>query len=257
MAMIHKTAREYPTRTRGGFFVDQNAANHKLSFRCLSCLTYMAIRASFTNGRVLVLYNYAAVSWGYHLANSDQTSQTALVKFLRGPEVLTWIHVIAQSWQLHVLLQTSTYLSFFVPKRRKDDVLEPHSKHLRSELELIDDLAIDFGKLVHKFSRDWDGSLACYRQHPLSIRAIESREAIRHLNRPPSFLSHIYAAGDTETLLFPDCNSWECQFAYFWPPQVVSIQFYDAQANKATAMGKSAEHACYNDGEIARQDDGG
>ncbi|KAL3421193.1 NACHT and WD domain-containing protein [Phlyctema vagabunda] len=153
VTMVHQTAREYLIKPRDGFFIDERTAHQKLFLRCLDCLNTVGLRNKISNFTTSTFLDYAISSWGYHFENSDQESQllvASLVNFLRSSNILTWVHAIAKSQQLHILLQTSIYLSSFVA-RRKEQMNVSTSSCSQLDLEFIEGWAIDLGKLVGKF----------------------------------------------------------------------------------------------------------
>jgi WD40 repeat protein len=156
VTMIHQTAREYLTKTSGLRFSILLQDAHYLMFKkCLSFLLDRNLRARVDQVPPQPFLNYAATSWSYHLnlsaAFRDRTSLLILAKFLRGPSVLTWIHVLALASQLRVLASTSKTLTSFLEKRGRVDAEQSPMTHCLQEKETIELWATDLIKIVGKF----------------------------------------------------------------------------------------------------------
>lgn len=153
VSLIHQTAREYLMTPKEGLCISKAAANQIIFLRCLVCLNIPGLRSKIDKGRPPLLLNYAASYWTSHLVSSDSDAEVvieSLLKFLRSPSVLTWIHAVAYQKELHVLLQSSTHLTKFSAKKRQQHANQ--SNQLQPEdLALIEDWATDLGKLVGKF----------------------------------------------------------------------------------------------------------
>lgn len=166
VAMIHQTAREY---LLGGnerpFHVDRNAAHNRMFSSCMRCLMAIGLRAKVNRNEKPELLDYAAGLWSSHLAptplDSEQTLE-GLKKFLTGHWILTWIHVLAASKQLRVLIQASKHLSRYSAKRQEHYATQIETGQNMVEHELLDSWAVDFVKIVGKFGTN-------LRRNPESI----------------------------------------------------------------------------------------
>jgi hypothetical protein len=153
IAMVHQTAREYLLGQKRAFSLDQQAAHEQLFLRCMSCLLEAGLRAKINRGQPPEFLDYAATSWFSHLCSSSPNSEVlgTLIKFLKGPYILTWIHAQAQSGQLRVLVSASAQLHTFALKMEKLDS-ETMSRNRRiSEREVVESWAIDLVRIVAKF----------------------------------------------------------------------------------------------------------
>lgn len=151
VAMIHQTAREYLLGSEdSGLQLDRGGAHRRMFLSCMRCLTTVGLRAKVSRDQKPVFLDYATTSWPAHLAVSPvDCSQTweSVMKFLTSHWVLTWIHIVAASQQLRVLVQASKYISRYVAKRQE---WLSESTQFADE-ELLASLAIDLVKIVGKF----------------------------------------------------------------------------------------------------------
>lgn len=155
VGMVHQTAREYLLSDQGRpFAVDQKSAHEQMFLRCMLCLTDLGLRSKINRRQIPAFLDYATTSWFHHLiwSNHDSTQTLeALIKFLKGPSVLTWIQALAQANRLRTMVLASTQLSAFVVKRKKwvsDATPFEDQSQLYAVLEAW---AIDFVKVVGKF----------------------------------------------------------------------------------------------------------
>ena len=155
VSMIHQTAREYLVSHQARpFAVSQDSAPEQLFLRCMFCLTDFGLRSKINRRQAPAFLDYAATSWFRHLTwsagDSTQTFNT-LIKFLKGPSVLTWIQALAQANRLRTMVLASTQLSAFVVKRRKGvsdaTFFEDQSHHYA----FLEAWAMDLVKVVGKF----------------------------------------------------------------------------------------------------------
>jgi WD40 repeat protein len=162
VAMIHQTAREY--LLSGEYRVlqlDRSAAHKRIFSSCMRCLTAVGLRAKVNRDQKPVFLDYAASSWSSHLTMTPiDGSQTweSLKRFLTSHWVLTWIHILAASRQLRVLVQASKNISKYVARRHES--LSESTDF--ADQELLASWAIDFVKIVGKFG-------SSLRRNPESI----------------------------------------------------------------------------------------
>lgn len=155
VAMIHETAREYLMRGGGRdrpFVIDRRSTNDKLFRRCILRLTDPTLRSQINRNQPPALLDYATSAWFIHLSLGPATHPDILdtvVKFLRGPHVLTWMHVAARRKELRALVVASRYLTDVVLKLRR--LSDEESLAHRQAIGVIDGWATDLIKIVGKF----------------------------------------------------------------------------------------------------------
>lgn len=158
VAMIHETAREYLMRGSNRdrpFAIDRRPTNDMLLNKCLLRLTDPTLRGQINRNRAPALLDYASNSWFVHLSQGSATNPDVLntvVKFLRGPHVLTWINVVARNKQLGALVIASRYLTNVALKLRKLEEDESLAHH--QAVDVIESWATDFVKIVGKFGNN-------------------------------------------------------------------------------------------------------
>jgi WD40 repeat protein len=155
VALIHETAREYLTK-RGHrdrqAFIDHRTSHDTLFKSCLQRLTNVRLRAQILRNQPPPLLDYAMNSWFIHYAAgsfAESASLEALLGFLKGPHILTWMSTAARKKQLRAMVIASRYLTDVVVKLRKlqfDDCLENNQT-----VALIEGWATDLVKIVGKF----------------------------------------------------------------------------------------------------------
>lgn len=158
VSMVHQTAREYlldanPDRP---VQVARDVANRQILLSCLRCLTATGLRGKIGRNTMPEFLVYAASAWATHfIAAPEGCRETAdaIRKFLSGPWVLTWIHILASTQRLGVLVRTSKYLARYVTKHRSLDDAQSGDHTNIKELELFECWAVDFAKLAGKFGR--------------------------------------------------------------------------------------------------------
>lgn len=155
VAMIHETAREYLMqgydRDRP-FVIDRRSTNDKLFKRCILRLTDPTLRSKVNRNQPPALLDYATSAWFIHLSLGSATHPDILdtvVKFLRGPHVLTWMNVAAKRKELRALVVASRYLTDVVLKLRRLD--DEESLAHRQAIDVIEGWATDLIKIVGKF----------------------------------------------------------------------------------------------------------
>jgi WD40 repeat protein len=155
VAMIHETAREYLMRRedRGRpFIIDRRSTNDRLFKRCIMRLTDPTLRNQINRSQPPALLDYAISAWFIHLSLGSSTHPEILdtvVKFLRGPHVLTWINIAAKRKELRALIVASRYLADVVLKLRRLD--DEESLAQRQAVDVIELWATDLVKVVGKF----------------------------------------------------------------------------------------------------------
>ncbi|KAI0406220.1 hypothetical protein F4802DRAFT_559828 [Xylaria palmicola] len=166
VAMVHETAREYLTRRSDQerpLVIDQKSTNFQLLKRCIARLTDPTLRSQINRNQQSALLDYAAEAWFIHFARSSISSPEVLetvVKFLRSPHVLTWIHVIAKRKELQVLVVASRHMTDIVLKMRAAGVDETLTQH--RAIDVVESWATDLIKIVGKFGNT-------LKQYPDSI----------------------------------------------------------------------------------------
>ncbi|KAI0805630.1 hypothetical protein GGR55DRAFT_680825 [Xylaria sp. FL0064] len=156
VVLIHQTARDYllgrnDDGTGRPLHIDRQAAHKQILLHALQCLMSNSLRTGLAKGEKLGFEQYAAEFWSTHLvhtAQHDEECATALKKFLTGRWSLTWIHVLASTGQLRVMIQSSKNLSRYAAKRSKQDtgagILEN---------EFFENWAVDMLRIPGKFGQ--------------------------------------------------------------------------------------------------------
>lgn len=153
--MIHETAREYLMRGGGGDrppTIDQNFTSDKLFSRCIECLTDPKLRSQIIRNQPPALLDYATTAWFIHFSIGPTTHPRNLEiveKFLRGPNVLTWVYIAARKKELKALVNASRYLTDVILRLRKLNQRE--SLAYERAITVIEGWAIDLVKIVGKF----------------------------------------------------------------------------------------------------------
>lgn len=176
VAMVHKTARDYLTQTPSlYFFIDEKKSHGELFAKTISFLLRPELRSKLGRNQQVVRSTepfllYAATSLTHHLRQAATTSESMmnqLVKFLKGPSVLTWVHSLASFSQLEVLVTTARVLSWFSGLNGKLNTEKNPLLHRLQDLELFDLWATDLVKIVAKFGRHLlDDPTAIYKIIP-------------------------------------------------------------------------------------------
>ncbi|KAM7184417.1 hypothetical protein V8F20_012240 [Naviculisporaceae sp. PSN 640] len=149
VSMVHQTARDFLVKSKDDtFHVNREEAHATIALRCLRLLITPGLRRKIKLGQAPVLLPYATQYLWAHIASCNPLADNIIqgfTKFLKGQDVFTWIQVLAQDGQLHVMVQASDYMSICAGKF---DTTE-----LGSNMELLNSWATDLGKLVGKFGR--------------------------------------------------------------------------------------------------------
>jgi WD40 repeat protein len=158
VAMIHQTARDYllndPAEGRP-LKIDRQAAHRQLFLSSMRCLMQTGLRAKLGRNQKPEFLEYAATSWSLHLASGplyDHEIVTTLKKFLTGNWVLMWIHALAASGQLRVLVRVSKDLSRFAANGREPEPMTSTAVIPTLEHDLFESWAVDLLRIVGKFS---------------------------------------------------------------------------------------------------------
>lgn len=99
---------------------------------------------------------YAATSWKFYFSQIEAASEEnldLLVQLFQSSSVLAWIHLLALASRLEILAETAKVLTQFVRTRRKLNAVENPMLHRHLDLEFLDWWALDFVKVVGKFSK--------------------------------------------------------------------------------------------------------
>lgn len=158
VAMIHLTAREYLVQPRQTeLFIDVQANHETLCIKTVSALLDSRITSdTIDNDAASQSYLlYAATSWMYHLKASRSGSGrllNVLVRFFEGGAFPLWVHLLSRTGHLDILMKTSKSLASFVALVRKEDALKNPLLRRLSDLQLLDQWAVDLIRIVAKFS---------------------------------------------------------------------------------------------------------
>ena len=176
VTIVHKTARDYLTQTPGlHVYVDEKKSHAELFAKNIFFLLRPDLRSKLERHQRAVrsaepYLIYAATSLSHHLRQAASTSEgmmNQLVKFLKGPSVLTWVHSLALLGQLEVLVTTARVLNWFSSLNRKLNSEKNPLLHRLQDLELFDMWATDLVKIVAKFGRHLlDDPISIYKIVP-------------------------------------------------------------------------------------------
>ncbi|KAI4186814.1 MAG: hypothetical protein L6R41_003235 [Letrouitia leprolyta] len=158
VAMMHQTAREYLVQPRETeLFVDIHANHEDLCIKTLSALIDSRATSDVVDddavSRSYLLY--AATSWMYHLKASKSGSSKlldVLVRFFEGRAFPVWVHLLAQTSHLDILMKASKSIASFVALVRKQDSSKNPLLRRLSDVQLLDQWATDLIRIVAKFS---------------------------------------------------------------------------------------------------------
>ena len=162
VTVVHQTARDYLTKKLDDEpFVNVDEAHVKLFRKSISVLCDPSLRYKFTDSQHVLrtakpFLFYAATSWMYHLRYirypSDDILDT-LLDFLKSTSVLAWIHALALTGQLEILVKAAKVLTNFINHRRNTNSAKNPFLHRISDLELLERWSVDLIKMIGKFSR--------------------------------------------------------------------------------------------------------
>ncbi|KAI1272205.1 hypothetical protein F5Y07DRAFT_403598 [Xylaria sp. FL0933] len=154
VVMIHQTARDYLLDSEAAgrpLHIDRQAAHKRIFLDGLRCLMSNSLRIGLARGQKLGFEQYASEFWSIHLihtAPDDEECVATLKKFLAGRWSLTWIHVLALSGQLRVMIQASKNLSRYASKRGEQDTRADILEH-----EFFENWAVDMLRIPGKFGK--------------------------------------------------------------------------------------------------------
>ena len=172
VSLVHITGRHFLLNRSLGF-IDMRESHQKLALACLRYLSDDNWRHVFALGpkdqkinEEYPLLVYATHHWAYHVQHSVCTSDelwTALDTFFHS-HVLVWIHGLAISSSLQILIQTAQDLRHFAHRHAKMQANsnEPPVSLRTHDTQWLRSWAIDLIRVVGKFGR-------ALLQNPLSI----------------------------------------------------------------------------------------
>lgn len=176
VAMVHKTARDYLTKTTSlRFFIDEKHSHERLFAKTISYLLRPELRNKLGRNQETIRSTepflfYAATSFTYHLRQAASTSENAmdkLVNFFKGRSVLVWVHSLALFSQLDILVTAARVLTWFGGLYGKLNIERNPLLHRLQDLELLELWATDLVKVVAKFGRHLlDDPAAIYKIVP-------------------------------------------------------------------------------------------
>ena len=158
VAMIHQTAREYLVQPRETeLFIDIQANHEALCIKTVSTLLDSRTTSEMidNNAASQSYLLYAATSWMYHLKASKSGSGKlldVLLRFFDGGAFPLWVHLLSGMGHLDILMKTSKSLASFVALVRKEDASKNPLLRRLSDLQLLDQWAVDLIRIVAKFS---------------------------------------------------------------------------------------------------------
>lgn len=126
IAMVHQTAREYLLGNHQGdrpLRIYPQIAHRELLLSSLRSLLSIGLRHKLNRNQWPEFLRYAATSWSSHLryvAIDDHNVTLTLKRFLSGNSVLSWVHALALTGQLGVLIRASKDLYTFASRRRQN-----------------------------------------------------------------------------------------------------------------------------------------
>ena len=155
VAMVHQTAREYLlSNDERPFRVDREAAHRQVFLSCMRCLMSAGLRGKLNRNSKPEFLDYGATWWSSHLLHTSPTNKQVtetLFKFLAGHWILIWIHVLAASEHLRILVQASEHLLIYSAKSKKHSTVQNDQVDRVIQQHLIESWAVDCVKIVGKF----------------------------------------------------------------------------------------------------------
>ena len=155
VAMIHQTAKVYVTQPRNSdnpSMVPKKVVNDRLFKRCVSRLMDPNLRSLMNRNQAPALLDYAVGAWFVHLSRGqphDPQVLESVMKFIRGPSLLTWISIAARKKNLETLVKGSRCLTDVVKILRRSDSGESLAYH--RAIDLIEKCSVDLIKIVGRF----------------------------------------------------------------------------------------------------------
>lgn len=158
VVMIHHSAREYLlTGQDRPFVIDRETAHEELFLSCMNCLMATGLSAKVSRDEMPEFVEYSASSWSSHLALIPAACESApkvVKRFLTGHWVLTWIHVLAMTKQLRILIRASKHLSKYSAARQEIQITTTDGVDQLVEQQLFNSWAVDFAKILGKFGNN-------------------------------------------------------------------------------------------------------
>ncbi|KAH8653539.1 hypothetical protein BX600DRAFT_515806 [Xylariales sp. PMI_506] len=155
VALIHQTASDYLLNCQDKkYFIDKRVSHENIFLRSLKSLMSRTLRRDVTKETTSPFLKYIITHWSIHLISSSSTSDeaiAALVRFLRSPNVLIWIHAVVKARYINILVQTSSNLAAFAQKIGVSDAKSLPLERHRDEQEFIEAWATDLAKITGKF----------------------------------------------------------------------------------------------------------
>ncbi|KAL4923585.1 uncharacterized protein BDV17DRAFT_296216 [Aspergillus undulatus] len=154
VGMIHHSAREYLLGdVERPVDIDRDAAHEQMFLSCMNCLMVTGLRGNLHRHQMPEFVDYSASSWSSHMALVPANSQSVVKvvkKFLAGSWVLTWIHVLAVTRHLRILVRASKHLSRFTASNIQANA----TPNQLADRQMMDQWAIDFVKILGKFGNN-------------------------------------------------------------------------------------------------------
>ena len=176
LLMVHKTAREYLTKTTKGRLAIDPIETHRFMFaKCMSIMERMipqrAQRRGFADSDMASEkyrpFEYAMTSWAYHLniCTPEAKELNILFRFLKSRTALVWISALASLGQLKQLVYASKGLSSLVRKIRKQESGHDPAFRRMEDLESVEMWAVDLLKIIGKFGTELTTQNVSIREH--------------------------------------------------------------------------------------------
>ncbi|GJN69743.1 hypothetical protein PLICBS_003795 [Purpureocillium lilacinum] len=162
VSLLHHTTREYFKGSQTSeFHISSRDTHVKLFRKAILVFDDPTLRVQLVQHQHALQAGdpfifYAAVGWPYHLGHCTSNSSELLdtiVRFLRSTSVLSWIQTLALLKRLDVLAKASKVLGLVAKSIRKRDASRNPMLHRITDLECVDNWAVDLLKLVGKFGR--------------------------------------------------------------------------------------------------------
>ena len=159
--MVHQTARDYLLQAgnTSEFAINGKIGHKRIAITCLQYLNgnemqgprHRRLSASNVVKQRCPFVTYACDSFFehvIHVSSTDDELLSAVAKFLKSSNVLSWIEYVAQHSNLNRLIQAGKAFKNFL--QRRSHHLSPFGK----EVALLDSWAIDLVRLVTKFGKN-------------------------------------------------------------------------------------------------------
>ncbi|OBT60774.1 hypothetical protein VE03_09745 [Pseudogymnoascus sp. 23342-1-I1] len=202
LLMVHKTGKEYLTKTTKGCLAINPTETHRYIFgKCMLMMERMPPQRAERRGTANLEaafekyhpFEYAVTSWAYHLnlCSPEDEELEIIFKFLKTTTVVTWIWALASLGQLKRLVYASRSLNSLVRKIRKQVAGQDPAFRRMQDLESTEMWAIDLLKIIGKFGTDLTSQSISIKDH---IAPFCPRDSMIYRNfaqgtRSPSALS--------------------------------------------------------------------